>query len=399
MISVECPVVMASLGKHWATMADNTFGYGLIGCGWVASAHAWGVEAASGEGVRLVAVSDLDLERATEIGHRFNAETVCQDYRDVLRRDDIAAVSVCVPDFLHRQVVIEAADAGKHVLCEKPLAMSVSEADEMIAACEAAGVKLGMIMNHRYAQDNIRTRHALRSGAIGDQLIGSVVHSSGLTGPLDTSPWRGKMNRAAGGVLSTQAIHFLDLLLWFMGPVRSVKAITDTLRWKIQDHEDTAVLALRLKSGALATLTTTNGSPIMDDFTGTRIEIHGTDGWVALEGDVLRRFESTNGYTLPDIELPEVPAGAGEIEFGLGHVYEVLDFLRAVRANTDPPVPGADGRHLMAVIESAYQSAVEGEVIEVSENQSAYATSQPRTSLLSAGAHLRSRPGSTRGAE
>ena len=380
-------------------MADSTLGYGLIGCGWVASAHAWGVEASTAEDVRLVAVCDLDLERATEIGHRFNAETVYQDYREVLRRDDIAAVSVCVPDFLHRQVVIEAAEAGKHVLCEKPLAMSVSEADEMIATCEAAGVKLGMIMNHRYTEDNIRTRHALSSGAIGDQLIGSVVHSSGLTGPLDTSPWRGKMNRAAGGVLSTQAIHFLDLLLWFMGPVRSVNAITDTLHWKIQDHEDTAVLALRMKSGALATLTTTNGSPIMDDFTGTRIEVHGTGGWVALEGDVLRRFESTNGYKLPEVELPEVPAEASEIEFGLGHVYEVLDFVRAVRADTDPPVPAVDARHLMAVIESAYQSAVEGEAIEVSESGSAYATTHAQTSLLSAGSHLQSRRGSVRGGE
>lgn len=380
-------------------MADKSFGYGLIGCGWVASAHAWGVEAGSEEGVRLVAVSDLDLERATKLGNSFNAETVYEDYRDVLRRDDISAVSVCLPDFLHHQVVIEAAEAGKHVLCEKPLAMSVSEADEMLATCEAAGVKLGMIMNHRYAPDNIRTRHALRSGAIGDQLIGSIVHSSGLSGPSGGSPWRGKMNRAAGGVLSTQAIHFLDLLLWFMGPVASVQAITDTLHSKTQDHEDTAVLALRMTSNALATLTTTNGSPIMDDFTGTRVEVHGTKGWVVLEGDVLRRFESTNGFTLPDIELPEVPAGASEIEFGLGHVYEVLDFIRAVRANTDLPVPGADGRHLMAVIESAYQSAVEGAAIEVSENHGAYSTSQPQTSLLSAGADLRSRPGSTGGDE
>ena len=367
-------------------MADNKFGYGLIGCGWVASAHAWGVEAGNADGVRLVAVSDLDLERANKIGHRFNAETICQDYREILMRDDIAAVSVCLPDFLHRQVVIEAAEAGKHVLCEKPLAMSVSEADEMIAVCEAAGVKLGLIMNHRYAPDNIRTRDALRKGAIGDQLIGSVVHSSGLSGPSGGSPWRGKMNRAAGGVLSTQAIHFLDLLLWFMGPVRAVQAITDTLHSKNQDHEDTAAVALRMKSNALATLTTTNGSPIMDDFTGTRIEVHGTKGWVVLEGDVLRRFESTKGFTLPDVELPEVPAGADEIEFGLGHVYEVLDFIRAVRANTDLPVPGADARHLMAVIESAYQSAVEGEVIEVSENPGAYSTSQPPTSLLTPGA-------------
>ncbi|MGH8942895.1 MAG: Gfo/Idh/MocA family protein [Acidimicrobiia bacterium] len=370
-------------------MVDSTFGYGIIGCGWVASAHAWGVAAGAEDGVRLLAVSDLDLDRATEIAERFDAGTTYQDYRDVLARDDITAVSICLPDYLHHQVVIEAAEAGKHVLCEKPLAMSASQADEMIAACDAADVSLGMIMNHRYAVDNIRIKNAITSGAVGAQLIGSVVHSSGLTGPLGTSPWRGKMNRAAGGVLSTQAIHFLDLLLWFMGPVRGVEAITETLHWDIQDHEDTAVLALRLKSGALATLTTTNGSPIMDDFTGTRLEIHGSDGWVVLEGDVLRHFESKNGYVLPTIEMPEAPAGASEIEFGFGHVYEVLDFIRAVRAGADAPVPAADGRHLMAVIESAYRSAEEGGMVEVGETGSAYATPPPQVSFLSGHEHPR----------
>lgn len=364
-------------------MADSTFGYGIIGCGWVASAHAWGVAAAAAEGVRLMAVSDLDADRATEIAGRFEAGTVYQDYREMLARDDITAVSVCLPDFLHHQVVIEAAAAGKHVLCEKPLAMSASEADEMIAACEAAGVNLGLIMNHRYAVDNIRTKHAIASGALGHHLIGSVVHSSGLTGPLGTSPWRGRMNRAAGGVLSTQAIHFLDLLLWFMGPVHSVEAITDTLHWDIQDHEDTAVLALRMKSGALATLTTTNGSPIMDDFTGTRLEVHGSEGWVAVEGDVLRQFQTNRQYTLPTIELPEVPDGASEIEFGFGHVYEVVDFIRMARSGDEPPVPAADGQHLMAVIESAYRSAVEREMVEVVESRSAYITSPSHASFLS----------------
>jgi predicted dehydrogenase len=185
-------------------------------------------------------------------------------------------------------------------------------------------------------------------------------------------------------VLSTQAIHFLDLLLWFMGPVRSVEAITDTLHWDIQDHEDTAVLAMRLKSGALATLTTTNGSPIMDDFTGTRLEIHGSDGWVAVEGDVLRHFQSSNGFALPSVGMPHVPAGASEIEFGYGHVYEVLDFIRTVRAGDEPPVPAADGRHLMAVIESAYRSAEEGGMVEVADGGTAYTSPPPHISLLSA---------------
>lgn len=373
-------------------MADNTFGYGIIGCGWVASAHAWGVEAGSGEGVRLMAVSDIDLERATEIGHRFNAETVYQDYRDVLRREDISAVSVCVPDFLHRQVVIDAAEAGKHVLCEKPLAMSVGEADEMMAACETNGVELGLIMNHRYAPDNIRAKDALTRGAVGGQLIGSVVHSSGLTGPLGTSPWRGKANRSAGGVLSTQAIHFLDLLLWFMGPALSVKALTDTLHWDIQDHEDTAVLALRLESGALATLTTTNGSPIMDDFTGTRIEVHGKLGWLALEGDVLRHAEFAENYEVPSVSLPDVPSDASEIIFGLGHVYEVIDFIHAIRTGTEAPIPARDGRHLMAVIEAAYKSAAEGDEVELSKSAVGYTQPSPPGSLLAIESHLESNP-------
>jgi UDP-N-acetyl-2-amino-2-deoxyglucuronate dehydrogenase len=365
-----------------AALPDTTYGYGLIGCGWVASAHAWGVEACADQGVRLVAVADLDQPRAKELAEQFRVDGVYENYGELLKRDDIAAVSVCLPDFLHRQVVIEAAEAGKHILCEKPLAMNVSEADDMITACEANGVGLGLIMNHRYAPDNIRTKQALLNGAIGTQLIGSVVHSSGLTGPLDTSPWRGKRNRSAGGVLSTQAIHFLDLLLWFMGPVRSVKAWTDRLHWKIQDHEDTAVLALRFKSGALATLTTTNGSPIMDDFTGTRIEVHGTGGWLALEGDVLRRFEALSDYSLPEIELPTVPAGASEIVFGVGHVHEVVDFVRAVRGGHTVPVPGIDGRHLMAVIESAYRSAREDEQVEVVEPLAGYSHAAPQNSLL-----------------
>jgi predicted dehydrogenase len=125
----------------------------------------------------------------------------------------------------------------------------------------------------------------------------------------------------------------------------------------------------------------------MDDFTGTRLEIHGSDGWVAVEGDVLRHFQTRNGFALPSVEMPQVPAEASEIEFGYGHVYEVLDFIRTVRAGEEPPVPAADGRHLMAVIESAYRSAEEGGMVEVVDGGNAYSSPPPHVSLLSAQAH------------
>ena len=322
-------------------MGGEGFGYGIIGCGWVAPAHAWGVRALEPAGVRLVAVADQDVDRAERLAHDFNVPHVYADYHDLLRRPDVQAVSICLPDFLHCEATVAAAAASKHVLCEKPLARSLSEADGMIAACERRGVALGLIMNHRYFPDNLRTKRAIRDGALGRVLMGSVVHSSALTGdPSGTSPWRGRRGLAAGGILTTQAIHFLDLLLWFAGPARAVKAWTDRLVRDGQDYEDTAVLALQLRSGALATLATTNGAPITDDFTGTRLEIHGTEGYVVLEGDRLRLASVRSGYALQEIQLPPAPPGAGEVVFGLGHVYEVMDFVTAVRQGARPPVPG-----------------------------------------------------------
>lgn len=354
-------------------MSSGGFGYGIIGCGWVAPAHAWGVRALESASVRLVAVADQDVDRAAQLARDFNAPHVYADYRELLQRPDVQAVSICLPDFLHREATLAAAAAGKHVLCEKPLALTLAEADDMIAACKRHRVALGLIMNHRYSPDNIRVKHAIREGALGRILMGSVIHSSSLTGdPSGTSPWRGRKGRAAGGILTTQAIHFLDLLLWFAGPVRTVKAWTDRLVRSEQDYEDTAVLALQFRSGALATLATTNGAPITDDFTGTRVEIHGTEGYVMLEGDQLRLVSTREGYTLPEVRLPAAPAGAEQVIFGLGHAYELIDFVTAVRRGGRPPVPGVDGRHLMAVLSAAYTSAHDEKEVPIEEHLAAY---------------------------
>lgn len=354
-------------------MTAATLGYGIIGCGWVASAHAWGVESLKDQGVRLVAVADKDLERARAVGTRFGAEHVLDDYRALLARPDVHAVSVCLPDFLHREVVVAAAEAGKHVLCEKPLALDLEAADAMVRACDVAGVQLGLIMNHRYAPGNIQAHAAVRAGALGRQLVGSVMHSSGLKGdPEGTSEWRGRKGLATGGVLSTQAIHFLDLLLWLMGPAVAVEARTARLTESPDEHEDTASLLLTLASGALATLVTTNGSTIMDDFAGSRIEVHGTEGWLMLEGDEVRTFSTVTDVVLPTVELPPAPAGSEEIVFGVGHVHEIQDFVAAIGRGAAAPVPGTDGRHLMAVLSAAYRSAQEGRAMRVDAGVPAY---------------------------
>ena len=364
--------------------AAESFGYGIIGCGWVAGAHAWGVRALADRGVRLVAVADLDHARATVLADRFGAQHVDDDYRALLDRGDVHAVSICLPDFLHEEVTIAAAAAGKHVLCEKPLANNSASAARMIDACRRAGVQLGVVFNHRYAPDNIRVHTTLGNGALGRMLIGNVIHSSSLTGdPDNVSAWRGRRGLAAGGILTTQAIHFLDLLLWFAGPALSIKAWTDRLVRSNQDYEDTAALALRHRSGALSTLITTNGSPITDDFTGTRVEIQGTRGYLALQGDRLETWYSTDQQIPPRPELPEPPAGSEEIVFGTGHVHLVRDFVQAVMVGARPPVPGADGYHLMEVLDAAYRSASNGRDIAIAGAAGSYAGQVDDRLLLS----------------
>ena len=365
---------------------EDYFGYGIIGCGWVSSAHAWGIRCLEAEGVRLMAVSDPDARRAQAIASQFNVPHVLGDYRGLLSRSDIDAVSICLPDFLHKEATVAAAAEGKHVLCEKPLALDVASADEMLAVCGGHGVRLGIVMNHRYARDNIVTKSAIRDGALGTLLAGNVLHSSALTGDPDhRSPWRGRVGLAAGGVLATQAIHFLDLLLWFAGPVASLEAYTSRLTRVGQDYEDTAALVLKLKSGALATLITTNGAPIMNDYEGTRVELHGTAGYISLEGDAVRKWQCERRYTDMKLTLPDVPVPSGELAFGLGHIHEVMDFVRSIRRGAEAPVPGSDGRHLMAVLAAAYESARNGKAVKVEDGESAYSAMPDKESMLSWG--------------
>jgi UDP-N-acetyl-2-amino-2-deoxyglucuronate dehydrogenase len=360
-------------------LPEEGLGYGIVGCGWVSPTHAVGARALAGEGVRLVAVADADAARAHELADRYGSPDVHRDYLELLARDDVDAVSICLPDHLHRDAALAAAEAGKHVLCEKPLALDLPEAAEMVEAFDERGLKLSMVMNHRFAPDNIRVHRAVRDGAIGRILMAGVLHSSALTGNDDySSPWRGRRGRAAGGILATQAIHFLDLLLWFAGPVAAVKAWTQTLVRTELDYEDTVELALKLGSGALATLVTTNGTPIMDDLSATRIELHGSEGFFVLEGDELRDHAVKAGYELPDINLPPPPAEADTL-FGLGHIYQIAAFVRSIREGTAPPVPAVDGAHLMAVLSAAYTSADEDRELPVLEFGDAYrASGAPR---------------------
>lgn len=344
---------------------EHRLGYGIIGCGWVFPSHAIGVRSLRNRGVDLVGVADVDGGRARRAAEEYGARDWYTDYRDLLARDDIHFVSVCLPHHLHRTVVVEATRAGKHVLCEKPLAISVADADAMIAAARAAGVQLSVIFQHRYDPWYRRLYQAVRGGAFGHILSATVLHRSPLRAdPEHASPWRDRWDAVGGGVLMMQAIHFLDILLWALGPVESTMARIATLA-RPEEVEDTGAAVLRFRNGAIGAVVATNASSAARL---TRVEVHGTTGSAVVENDRIVLWDPAASYAeqpLPDDEPALSPDERRRLLFGSGHVKQIVDFVQRVRAGQPPAVTAEDGRDATAVMEAIYESACSGRSVPV----------------------------------
>lgn len=338
------------------------FGYGIIGCGWVSTGHAVGVQSLRDEDVELVAVADSDPARLEAVANRFSVPHRYDDYRALLQRDDVHAVSICLPDYLHHDVAIAAMQAGKHVLCEKPLAMTTAQAHAMMRAATESGVSLSVIFNHRYRPAHRRMHAATQAGAFGRPLIGYVFHSSQVrTNPGIPSTWRKRSDRVGGGVLTMQTVHFLDILMWSIGePVRSVRSVIANLAHPDEQVEDVGAIIVEFESGAIVTVAATNASP-MEDL--TRMELYGTDGYAVIENYEIQQWKTTTDYVEPDLGLPQIdlaPDLASELFFGPGHVMQVAEFITSVRHGEEPIVPAQAGLDTVAVLEAAYESARTG---------------------------------------
>ncbi len=338
-------------------------GYGIIGAGWILPNHAVGVRHLRGQGVELVAVADVDEGRARRAAEEFGAASWYTDYRALLARDDIQMVSLCLPHHLHKAVTIEAVRAGKHVLCEKPLALDVDEADAMIEAARDAGVRLGVIFQHRYDPPFRRLRRAVEEGAFGQILLGGVFHRCrNQTADEFRDTWRERVETVGGGVVTMQTIHFVDILLWCLGPVKSVMARVDALVLP-RGIEDSGVALLRFQSGALGTVATTEAASTERI---SRIEVHGTSGAAVWENAEWVRWEPDAAYVEAASEDDEprlTEAERGRLLFGTGHVKQIADFVARVRRGLPPPVTGEEGRQATAVVQAMYESSRTGRTV------------------------------------
>jgi predicted dehydrogenase len=335
-----------------------TTGFAILGTGMVADYHQQAITASADLEARLIAVGHYKPGRFEQISARFGVP--CMNEAELLAHPDVDVICLATPSGQHAAQAIAAARAGKHVLVEKPLALTLADADAMIKTCDAAGVQLGVLLQRRADPVFRRIKAAVDVGDLGELTLGLVTipyHRSQAY--YDQAAWRGTWALDGGGVLMNQGIHLVDLLIWVMGDPVAVQATATTLHRHIE-VEDTLCATLRFANGALATITaTTTAAPGFPH----RIELYGTQGSIQVEGELVTRWELSDAST-EVVDPPQVEragaVGAGSDPRGIavgGHVSLFRDFVHAIREDRSPLVGGIEGRRSLAVVCSIYGAA------------------------------------------
>jgi len=332
--------------------------FGLLGCGRIAKRHSDLLGGNHIEGASLTAVCDNVPARADAIASKFGVPGV-YDIDDFLARKDIDAVAVLTPSGMHAAHVIACARAGKHVVVEKPMALRLQDADDMIRACDEAGVKMFIVKQNRFNVPVVKAREALDAGRFGRLILGTVrVRWCRDQAYYDQDSWRGTW-AYDGGVLTNQASHHVDMLEWFFGDVVSVHARAITALAKIET-EDTAVATVKFRSGALGVIeATTAVRPI--DLEGS-LSILGEKGTVEIAGFAVNQIRHWRfaDELVSDKDVVEKFSVNPPNVYGFGHqayYQHVIDCLTNQRAAL---VDGLEGRRSLELITALYESIETG---------------------------------------
>ena len=337
--------------------------FGIVGTGMIAHFHAKAIQALDGGRVAGCFNQNPEKSRA------FAADYGCKAYQsleEMLAEKEIDIVTICTPSGAHREPAIAAAEAGKHVVVEKPLEITLQRCDDIIEACERHGVKLCTIFPSRFSPANMALKAAIESGRFGRLTLGdSCVKWWRTQEYYDGGGWRGTWALDGGGAFMNQAIHNVDLLCWLMGDVVEVTGFTGTLAHERIEVEDVGVACLRFASGAIGVLEAATAA-----WPGLlkKTEIHGSHGTVIVEQDSILKWEFAREQS-NDAEIrtrigavSATTGGAADpkaISF-VGHQLQLQDFVDAIAAGRKPRVDGAEGRKSVEVILAIYAAARTG---------------------------------------
>ncbi len=342
------------------------YGFGIVGCGMVADFHAQAIAAMKGG--HLACVFSRKNANAQRVAKKY-ACAAYTDYRAFLAHPGLDIVSIATPSGAHLEPVEKAASAGKHIVCEKPLEVSLERVDKMIAACRKHKVMLAGILQRRFNEATPVFKKAMDSGRLGKiTLADAYVKWYRTQAYYDSGYWRGTWTLDGGGALMNQSIHTVDLLYYLAGEVNWVCAFADRAIHKRIETEDNAVAILKFKNGAMGVI---EGSTCCYSPTGHPAEVHicGSEGSIFMRDNSFtvwdfKKRRSGDNKIMQQFWVPPGSPGAGAadpaaIDYVL-HQKNFEDMVKALKKGGKPLIDGAEGRKAIEIILAIYRSALTG---------------------------------------
>ncbi len=337
-------------------------GVAILGAGDIANTH---IEAYKELWPRcqIRALADVNEEKARRKKEKYGLDCqILKDYRELAGREDISLISICLPPALHCQTAVELLRAGKHILCEKPMAPTLEECDRMLEAQKEGGGILSIVAQNRFKQDVMKTKRLLDSGVLGKKLFAQANSFWWRGENYYRLCWRGTWEQEGGGCTFSHAVHHIDLFLWFMGQMDSVQAMVENENHKGSEVEDVSISMVRFKDGAVGTIV----SSLLHHGERQSMLVDAQRGSIEIPHRLCASRQLANGYPADDEEeesrLKEQYSSFPDLKY-TGHCGQIDDVLSAIECGTQPLVDGVEGRRTIELISGIYQSAFLGKQV------------------------------------
>lgn len=292
------------------------------------------------------------------------------DFADAVKRDDVDVVTICTPSGTHMEIAVAAAAAGKHLLVEKPIDITLERVDAILRAVEEAGVVLACVFPLRFAEGVHKAKAALDAGRLGRLTLADVYVKWYRPQRYYDGNWRGTWQYDGGGALMNQSIHNIDLLQWLAGPVKSVMAQTATLAHEMQT-EDTASALLTFEASGMGVI---QGATSCWPGDRARVELHGDRGTIVLEEGrivVWKLADAADGEEAAMLTLEEQQGSGATDPTAIGyemHRRQIVDLIGAIRDDRAPAIQGAEARRSIELIRAIYLAASECRLVNLPLN-------------------------------
>lgn len=327
--------------------------WGIIGCGGIADRRTIPGLLLS-DNSECVAVMDKNAEVAIKVGEKYGVSRVYTDVNELLEQSDIDAVYIATPVFCHKEQAFMAADAGKHILLEKPMGLTTAEGKEIMDYCNKKGVKLGIAFMMRFHDAHERIKEKIENGEIGE--IVSAYAKFNCLSPVSEVKWRQTKAFSGGGTMMDMGIHCIDLLQYMTGmKSKEVVGMSGNQIFKYPDTEDAATAIMRMENGALFCVEANFNIP---EEVGCRFEIYGTEGCITAEGTI-GQTETGN------VKISKIDKEPYELEYISGNMYtkEISKFADAIMLGGPIPVTAEEGIFNQKIVEAVYESQESGKRI------------------------------------